>query len=106
MKRLLLDTHVVIWWLSNSVGVGTDARAVIAGQSNEVFVSAVVGLEIAGKRALAKLRTSDSPAELVERRGFTVRRHCAQPSCSCKRRVRSSGCWLGQLTHLGRSVAS
>jgi|SRR5699024_1201247 len=72
MKRLLLDTHVVLWWLGNDPRLGARARGVIADQSNDVLVSAVVGFEIAVKRKLGKLRAPDNLADEVERSGFTV----------------------------------
>jgi len=53
--RLLLDTHVLLWWLNDS-DLGETARDAIADPDNEVFVSAASAWEIAIKQALGKLR--------------------------------------------------
>jgi PIN domain nuclease of toxin-antitoxin system len=70
MQRLLLDTHVFLWWLVDDPRLGPEAREVIADPDNTVFVSAASGWEIGIKRALGKL---DAPGDLereVERSGF------------------------------------
>jgi PIN domain nuclease of toxin-antitoxin system len=53
--RLLLDTHVLLWWLDNNPRLSVYARTVIADSDNQVFVSAVSGWEISIKRAIGKL---------------------------------------------------
>lgn len=58
---LLLDTHVVLWWLADAAALGATAREAIA--RSEVLVSAASAWEIAIKRALGKLH---APAELAE----------------------------------------
>lgn len=72
-RRLLLDTHVFIWWLTDSGRVGPKARTLIADLENEVFVSGISGLEISMKRAKGQLETLDGVEELepvVEVCGF------------------------------------
>ena len=54
--RLLLDTHLVLWWLANSPELSAQARALISDQQNVVFVSAVSHWEIWLKESLGKLR--------------------------------------------------
>jgi len=53
--RLLLDTHVLLWWLNDS-DLGQAARDAIADPGNEIFVSAASAWEIAIKEALGRLR--------------------------------------------------
>lgn len=57
--RLLLDTHVLLWWLSADVRLDSTARHAIANGANDVFVSAVSFTEIAIKRSLGKLEAPD-----------------------------------------------
>jgi PIN domain nuclease of toxin-antitoxin system len=57
--RLLLDTHVFIWWRSNSLLLGREARAAIAS-ADLVFVSVASSWEAAIKIALGKLRLPES----------------------------------------------
>lgn len=56
--RLLLDTHVVLWWLADDTRLGNVARTAIAG-APEVAVSAVTAWEINLKSALGKLEAPD-----------------------------------------------
>jgi PIN domain nuclease of toxin-antitoxin system len=53
--RLLLDTHVLIWWLAGDVSLSTSARDAVADQNNEVCVSAASAWEIATKYRIGKL---------------------------------------------------
>jgi PIN domain nuclease of toxin-antitoxin system len=62
--RLLLDTHILLWWLANSPALPEQARQLIANAENTVFVSAVSLWEIWLKHSLGKLRL---PADFEER---------------------------------------
>jgi len=53
--NLLLDTHVVLWWLADAPELSRPARDAIADRTNGVHVSAVTAWEITVKRALGKL---------------------------------------------------
>lgn len=55
--RLLLDTHVVLWWLMDPGRLSSAARAAI--DSRDTYVSAVTGCEIGQKTAVGKLRIPD-----------------------------------------------
>ena len=55
MRRLLLDTHVFLWWLSDSAKLKKDAKTAIADASVLVHVSAVSIWEIAIKAQLGRL---------------------------------------------------
>ena len=70
MRKLLLDTHVFLWWLSDDAQLGLEARDVIADEQNYVFVSAATGWEIAIKKALGKLKAPDNLDATVEKEGF------------------------------------
>ena len=70
MRRLLLDTHVFLWWLADSPDLAESAAAAIGDIRNDVFVSAATGWEIAIKRAAGKLRAPDNLDGLVEESGF------------------------------------
>lgn len=54
--KLLIDTHVVLWWLDDPRRISEVARDRISDPENEVFVSAVSCWEIAIKRSIGKLR--------------------------------------------------
>jgi PIN domain nuclease of toxin-antitoxin system len=53
--RLLLDTHAFLWWLAGDAALSIAARAAIADEDNDVFVSAATAWEITTKHRLGKL---------------------------------------------------
>lgn len=70
-RRLLLDTHVWLWWQAGDRRLGAEAVRAI-GQAAEVRFSAVSAWEVAIKSAIGKLvlpSGADVAAEL-ERDGF------------------------------------
>ena len=54
--RLLLDTHVLLWWLGDDPTMSQQARAALADGSNPAYVSSAVIWEISIKRAIGKLK--------------------------------------------------
>lgn len=53
--RLLLDTHALLWWLSDDPALSSVARKLIARANNTILVSAASAWEIATKFRLGKL---------------------------------------------------
>lgn len=53
--QALLDTHALLWWLSDEPGLTETARGVIAQTRNVIYVSAASAWEIATKVRLGKL---------------------------------------------------
>ncbi len=70
MKRLLLDTHALLWWLSDDADLGEKAKEAIADPRNQVYVSAASTWEISIKRALGKLEAPDDMSSIIEEEGF------------------------------------
>ncbi len=70
MKRLLLDTHTFLWWLTDDASLGMTARAFIADGRNEIYVSAASVWEIAIKQSLGKLEAPDDLDKVVEESDF------------------------------------
>jgi PIN domain nuclease of toxin-antitoxin system len=54
--RLLLDTHIAVWYVAANHRLSAEIRALIDNTENDVFVSAVNIWEIAIKHALARGR--------------------------------------------------
>lgn len=69
--RLLLDTHVLLWWLADRA-LSKAERSAIADPTNVVMVSAANAWEISIKRALGKLTAPDDLATQLEEGGFTA----------------------------------
>ena len=53
--RLLLDTHVLLWWLADDPALSPPARSLIADPLNQVYVSPISLWEIAIKTQIGKL---------------------------------------------------
>ena len=68
--KLLLDTHVVLWWQRDDRRLSKAARRAIA-TADVVWVSAVSGLEVAIKVALGKLRLAEPFEVLLAADDFT-----------------------------------
>jgi PIN domain nuclease of toxin-antitoxin system len=69
VSRLLLDTHVFLWWRSDNRRLVASARRAIA-EADIVFVSAASAWEAAIKIALGRLRIPDSVEAGVLASGF------------------------------------
>lgn len=67
--KLLLDTHVVLWWHLNSPRLKRPAREAIA-TADLVWVSAISGWEVAIKQGLGKLRLADPFGSMVQASEF------------------------------------
>ncbi|MCM2579148.1 type II toxin-antitoxin system VapC family toxin [Streptomyces meridianus] len=69
--RLLLDTHVVLWWMEDSPELADDVKVLLDTEPS-VHVSAVSPWEIAVKQSLGKLEGPDDLAERVRDSQFTA----------------------------------
>ena len=70
MRRLLIDTHVFLWWLGDDHRLGPKARDLIANADNQVFVSAATAWEIAIKKSIGKLDAPDDLDAIAKEEGF------------------------------------
>ena len=61
--RLLLDTHVLLWWLADDRKLKARVRSVLADPENLVFVSAASIWELRIKEGLGKV---DLPTDFEE----------------------------------------
>lgn len=68
--RLLLDTHVVLWWLADSTELSDEIKEQLDAEPS-VYVSAVTPWEISIKQALGKLEGPDDLAERVRDSQFS-----------------------------------
>jgi len=68
--NLLLDTHVLLWWLDDHPALSKPCRSAIADGNNLVFVSAVVIWEIRIKQALGKLKVPSAFRAILDQQSF------------------------------------
>ena len=72
MKRILLDTHVLIWWMSGDEQLGLNAQKHISSTENSIYVSSASVWEMSIKQQLGKLSVQDDIESLVEELGFSA----------------------------------
>jgi PIN domain nuclease of toxin-antitoxin system len=65
--RLLLDTHVFLWYLSADPQLPVAVRDAIRDPANEVYLSVASVWEAVIKHALGKLPLPEAPAEYLPR---------------------------------------
>jgi len=70
--NLLLDTHVVLWWLDDYPSLSKKARMSISDGKNSVFVSAAVVWEIEIKKALGKLEIPSNFRQTLAQQAFEM----------------------------------
>jgi PIN domain nuclease of toxin-antitoxin system len=74
--RLLIDTHALLWWLSDDPSLSHAARKAMAENSNVLLVSAASAWEIATKVRLGRLPGAAELAadfqSFMLREGFTT----------------------------------
>ena len=69
--RLLLDTHVLLWWLADDRKLARNARAIIANPDNDVLVSSASIWEVAIKASLGRIEIElDDFEDAIVRNGF------------------------------------
>lgn len=65
--KVLLDTHVLLWWLHDSSRLRPATRAMFAAPANELLWSAASTWELAIKVQLGKLRLDEPVQSFVTR---------------------------------------
>jgi len=65
MMRLLLDTHLWLWWHMDPGRIPAETKAAIASVDSEVYLSAVSSWEMAIKIAAGKLQVPRPLEEMV-----------------------------------------
>ena len=63
--RILLDTHVLLWWITDSARLSSSARQHLALGSNQLFWSAASSWEVGIKFALQRLLLPAPPEDFL-----------------------------------------
>ena len=64
--RILLDTHVLIWYLEGNQSLARESRQLVVDSRNDIFVSIVSLWEIAIKTGFGKLTISRSLSDILQ----------------------------------------
>ncbi|NEP01409.1 MAG: type II toxin-antitoxin system VapC family toxin [Symploca sp. SIO2E9] len=59
--RILLDTHIFLWFISGNTKLSSDVRDAICDRANEIYLSAVSVWEATVKYQLGKLPLPEHP---------------------------------------------
>jgi PIN domain nuclease of toxin-antitoxin system len=70
--EILLDTHMLLWWLADDSRLSKRARALMADPTNGLTVSAATAWEIAIKQVLGRLTLDGNLEQAVREQGFTM----------------------------------
>ena len=70
--NLFIDTHVLLWWLDDSLELSEAGRNALSDPDNLIVLSAVVVWEIRIKQALGKLEIPPSFYRVVQEQGFEL----------------------------------
>ncbi len=71
--KALLDTHALIWFLTDHPHLSKNARELIEGDERPIYLSSVVVAEISIKYARGKLQLPLAPRELVPKLLYDMR---------------------------------
>ncbi len=63
--RVLLDTHAFLWWIMDSPLLPPASRKIIEDGTNELYLSAASGWEIAIKAARGRLQLPAAPERFM-----------------------------------------
>jgi PIN domain nuclease of toxin-antitoxin system len=74
--KILLDTHIWLWWIAAPDKIDSDAHKILVDRRNELFLSAASSWEISIKYGLGRLKLSEPPDRFIpprlQRDGITA----------------------------------
>jgi len=85
--RLLIDTHALLWWLTDDPALPASARKYLARSGNTVLISAASAWEIATKFRIGKL--ADAGDLLADFSGYLARERFESLPISTNHAVRA-----------------
>ena len=68
--NLLLDTHIILWWLNDDQWLNSDHRVLIGDSENLCYISAASIWEISIKSRLGKLTIPSNYIDVLKEQGF------------------------------------
>ena len=70
--KIIIDTHIFLWILTDPEHISKDQRAEIERLSNIIYVSSISIAEIMIKSSIGKLNCNFNPLEMAEKSGFDM----------------------------------
>jgi PIN domain nuclease of toxin-antitoxin system len=74
LKKLLLDTHIFLWWIDDIAykNIPPEIQSAIANPDNDVFVSIASLWEIGIKQSLGSLKAPNELETVIKEKGFEI----------------------------------
>jgi PIN domain nuclease of toxin-antitoxin system len=66
----LLDTHTLLWWLTDNPTLSNEAVKIISNPESIIFISSATAWEISIKKAIGKLSAPDDLEEAIKHNNF------------------------------------
>ena len=63
--KIIVDTHVFLWWITDSSKLSKQAKTIISDGDNTIFLSAASSWEIAIKNQLGRLQLPQRPERFI-----------------------------------------
>jgi PIN domain nuclease of toxin-antitoxin system len=70
--KYLLDTHVILRWLTETKKISVKTRKIISDKNNKIFLSSVSFWEMAIKQSIGRLVLPDNILDLLLSEGFEL----------------------------------
>lgn len=82
--RLIIDTHIFLWALSEPEKIAPSKRAALEDEANIIYVSAISIAEIMIKSSIGKLDVDFDPLDMAIQSGFDLLDFTAQDAALLK----------------------
>lgn len=76
--KIIIDTHIFVWALSNPARLTPQQRAKLETPANTIFVSSASIAELMIKHSIGKLNVTFDPVEMANLSGFSLLDFTAQ----------------------------
>lgn len=70
--KILMDTHIFLWAISDPDKLSAKWRLELESQANQVYLSAVSVAELMIKSSIGKLKVDFDPVDIANRSGFDL----------------------------------
>jgi PIN domain nuclease of toxin-antitoxin system len=68
----LLDTQIILWWLTDPKLIAPKSSKIISNKENPIFISSASLWEMAIKKSLGRLTLPRNISELLQAEGFQI----------------------------------
>lgn len=70
--KYLLDTHIILWWLTEPEKITPKTRKIISDKNNQIYTSSVSFWEMAIKKSIGRLTLTSNILDILLGEGFKM----------------------------------